>query len=276
MTYAKKQFGQNFLKDKRALEKIVFAGDITPGDVVLEIGPGRGALTKKLLEAGATVIAVELDPEMILFLQNECQDQINSGQLKLIEEDILQVDIAGLGLQSGRYKIIANIPYYITGIIIRTFLESLTQPQLMVLLIQKEVAERIVDGQQSKGNSKKKKKDKENILSLSVKVYGDVSYIATVGRASFSPAPRVDSAIIKIENISHDKLATAGITEVEFFRVVKAGFAQKRKTLVNNLKHAEYEIEAIDSALTQIQVDEKVRAELLTLDQWIQLGKILK
>ncbi len=278
MTYAKKTFGQNFLKDRVALEKIILAGEITPGEVILEIGPGRGALTKFLLGAGAQVVAVEIDPDMIEVLNETFESEITAGKLIIHQADVLETDITEFGLEQGSYKVIANIPYYITGMILRTFLESENQPSRMVLLVQKEVAERIVDGEEGgkkKGKRSSRTQQKENILSLSVKAFADVRYVTTVGAKSFSPAPRVDSAVIELSDISQDRLRDAGITSQDFFLVVKRGFAQKRKTLMNNLKQGGFDPVAIESALTNLEVDLRVRAEVLTLDQWLQLIKNL-
>ena len=270
MIYAKKTFGQNFLKDRVALEKIILAGEIKPREAIVEIGPGRGALTKFLLGAGAIVHAVEIDPDMIEVLRDTFPDEIKNGMLVIHQADILETDITTLGLTAGEYKVIANIPYYITGLILRKFLQSDTQPRRMVLLVQKEVAERIVDGQP--GGKKKKdtrKQTKENILSLSVKVYADARYVTTVGAKSFSPAPKVDSAVIELSHISKEKLIQAGITDDQFFTLIKQAFAQKRKTLVNNLKQHGHETKIIEHALDTIDVDHRVRAEVLSLEQWL-------
>ena len=276
MTYAKKTFGQNFLKDKAALEKIILAGDIEQGETIVEIGPGRGALTKYLLGVGARVVAFEIDPDMIEVLNEAFVEEIAEGQLKIYQADILETDVSNF-ITSENYKVIANIPYYITGLILRTFLESNTQPSDMVLLVQKEVAERIVDGQEG-GVRKKRaiKTPKENILSLSVKVYGDVRYVTTVSAKSFSPAPKVDSAVIKISDISKKRLVDAGVTDEDFFKLIKQGFGQKRKTLVNNLKHGGCESEKAIQALESVEVDTRARAEILTLDNWLALARFLK
>ena len=272
MTFAKKKFGQNFLKSTSALEKIIAASEVAPGETVLEIGPGRGALTKKLLETGAIVHALEIDPDMIEVLQEKFSEEVASGKLKIISGDIEKMEIEEL-LES-KYRVVANIPYYITGLIIRKFLESQYQPISMTLLVQKEVAERIVDGAEK--NGKKMKTQKENILSLSVKIFGDVRYVATVPASAFTPAPRVDSAVIHISNISHERLTRVGIDTKGFFRIVKEGFAQKRKTLRNNLMNAGYEKELVRELLTNLGVDEKIRAEDLTLDQWITVAQKMK
>lgn len=266
--YAKKKFGQNFLKSSSALEKIVRVAGLSNTDTVLEIGPGRGALTKKLLESGAQVRALEIDPDMIEILEEKFEEEIRSRRLQIFEGDIEK--ISPHELIDAPYKLVANIPYYITGLIIKKFLESDHQPTSMTLLVQKEVAERIVDG--SEGG---KNRSKENILSLSVKVFGNVRYVATVPAAAFNPAPRVDSAIIHISDISQERLNNAGITVSDFFTLVKAGFAQKRKTLRNNLVQKGYEKHAIEQTLETMNIDIRIRAEDLTLDQWIELARTL-
>ena len=179
--YAKKSLGQHFLKSERALSSIIESAKISPGETILEIGPGLGVLTEKLLDAGAKVIAVEKDDSLFVFLKEKFGEKIN-----LIHEDILDFDSNDLG----KYKIVANIPYNITGAILEKFLSADNQPESMVLLVQKEVAERIVA-----------RNNKESILSISVKAYGDPKYIEKVLAGSFVPAPNVDSAIILIKNM---------------------------------------------------------------------------
>ena len=186
---AKKSLGQNFLKSRKAIRAMIESPNITSDDVVVEIGPGKGALTKPLLETGATVIAFELDERMIVYLREHLAEYIQREQLVLIHQDVLQADLSRY--TNGKpYKVVANIPYYITNLILRTFLSGRYQPTSMCLLVQKEVAERIVarDG-------------KESILSLSVKLYGIPTYIMKVAREYFSPSPRVDSAVILIDKI---------------------------------------------------------------------------
>lgn len=262
MTFAKKKFGQNFLKSEKALDAIIGASGAGKQSQVLEIGPGRGALTKKLLETGATVRALEIDPEMISILEEDFSKEISSGQLDLIEGDIQNISPRELMEEIEQYSLVANIPYYITGLIIRTFLESDHAPQSMTLLVQKEVAIRIVDGHADG------KRGKENILSLSVKAFGDVRYVATVPSTAFDPAPKVDSAVIHISEISHNKFRDSGITPEQFFQVVKAGFGQKRKTLRNNLTQKDFERDKIEQILDDMNIDGRVRAEDITLEQW--------
>lgn len=254
---AKKSLGQNFLKSEKALGDMVRAGNISAKDIVLEIGPGKGALTAKLLETGAKVIAIEKDRELIPLLQETFATYIASGQLELLEADILEFETTSdLRLTtSSSYKLVANIPYYITGAIIRKFLESDFQPTSMTLLVQKEVAERIVarDG-------------KESILSISVKAYGTPHYIDKVPRRYFSPEPAVDSAIIHIDGIS--KANFKDVSEQAFFAIVKAAFGQKRKTLANNLANYRDPI-----SIEGLGIDPKARAEDLKLADFFKLSR---
>jgi len=303
MHRAKKSLGQNFLKSEMALKKIIETGEIKNGDVVLEIGPGRGALTEKLLEKvnvnegspRSKVIAVEKDRELFEFLKIKFEKEIKMHTLILVCEDILDFDIEKImknivlksiaqagepsianfqqkimcGFQNNilhnfNYKIIANIPYNITGAILKKFLTVKNQPERMILMVQHEVAKRIVasDG-------------KESILSISVKAYGEPKLIMKVPARYFSPAPKVDSAIIAIRNISR-KLFTSPrpspckgegekINEEKFWEIVKTGFAHKRKKLSSNLKD-------ICQRDTLTSLGNK-RAEDLSLLDWIALAK---
>lgn len=264
---AKKSLGQNFLKSEPALKKIVEAGEIKPDDVILEIGPGKGALTEKLLEkistpppqAGAPlkrgiVIAVEKDRELVDFLKIKFEKEISSNTLILVCEDILEFEIGKVARQDlATFKIIANIPYNITGAILKKFLTAEEQPEKMVLLVQREVAQRIVarDG-------------KESILSISVKAYGEPKMIMKVPARYFSPAPKVDSAVIAIENISRRIFEENRVNEETFWEIVKTGFAHKRKKLSGNLKFLNF--------VVPDNLGDK-RAEDLSLSDWIALSK---
>lgn len=253
---AKKSLGQHFLKSERALKKIIEAGNISPGETVLEIGPGTGTLTEKLLEAGAKVIAVEKDDELFAALSKKY------SELELIHDDILNFK-----LEIENYKLIANIPYNITGAILEKFLSAEHQPELMVLLVQKEVARRII-AQDGKGS----------ILSISVKAYGTPRYVETVLAGSFVPAPKVDSAIIAIEDISKDffnhgsKAST--IPEKAFFQMLRAGFQSKRKKLSSNLS-AVFGKERVKEAFRKLNLDDNLRAEDLATDDWKNLADFL-
>lgn len=253
---AKKHLGQHFLTSKAVLRDMIAAANVGKSDTVLEIGPGKGVLTNALLKTGATVIAIETDQDMIDVLNEKFVDAITKKQLILIKGDVLDTP---LSIET-EYKLIANIPYYITGEIIRRFLSSENHPISMTLLVQKEVGERIA------------RSTKETILSLSVKVYGGVRYVTTVPSRYFSPAPKVDSAVVHISDIS--KKSFEFITEEHFFKVVKAGFASKRKQLVNNLS-AFGSKEKIVKTLSELGLHKNVRAEDVGLTDWIKLTKVL-
>lgn len=256
---AKKSLGQNFLKSKTALNAIIKAGEVNSSDIILEIGPGKGALTEKILETGAKVIAIEKDDRLIEFLNEKFKEEVKSGQFSLINEDILESDLNYLKLTSKKYKLIANIPYYITGLIFRKFLEGKIQPSKLVVMVQKEIADRIVA-----------RDEKESLLSLSVKCYGEPKKIMKVGKENFSPEPKVDSAILLIDNISKDFFEE--ITEEAFFEVIKAGFAHKRKVLIANLKEIfTKNNKNSKKVFTDLKFSEKVRAEDLKLENWKNL-----
>jgi len=259
--YAKKSLGQNFLKSERALDKIIEAGKLEAGEVVLEIGPGRGALTERILKAGAKVVAVEKDDMLHEFLKEKFSNETLSGQLILVHADILDFEPGSYKLEARSYKIIANIPYNITGAILKKFLGTNPQPERMVLLVQKEVAERIVA-----------RDEKESVLSISIKVYGEPKYIETVKAGSFSPAPNVDSAIILIENISKNFFSE--FSEEKLFEIVKTGFKSKRKKLSSNLSELFDKTEVV-SAFKSLGLDENIRAERLRVENWQKLARRL-
>ena len=264
----KKSLGQHFLRSKSALNAIIASGKVSAADTILEIGPGEGVLTHALLETGAIVVAVEFDHALIPVLAERFTQEISSGQLQLIESDILKWSPGDHGLRAGKYKLVANIPYYITGAIFEKFLTEEHPPSCMVVLIQKEVATRIVarDG-------------KESILSLSVKAFGTPKITAKVPASAFRPAPKVDSAILLVEHISlknflEDGRVAPGAIEW-FFKIVRAGFAHKRKMLARNLEDAAKK-EDIVSAFETLGLSLKARAEDIPLPAWFSLVSKLK
>lgn len=234
---------------------IADAADIQAGETILEVGPGEGALTAELLSRGAKVIAVEKDSRLIPLLKEKFSQYEQEKKFTLIEADALEFDIAA-HIQKSGYKIVANIPYYITGALLRTFLSEKNHPSLLVLLVQKEVAERIA------------RSKKESILSLSIKAYGTPTYVKTVPRGAFSPPPNVDSAILKIENVSRKNFSSAE-DEDRFFEIVRAGFAQKRKLLKRNLESALGK-DALP-AMQKAGIPENARAEDVALAEWLAL-----
>lgn len=255
----KKSLGQHFLNSPQIITDIVSASNISQENSVLEIGPGEGILTQALLQTGASVVTVEKDDRLIAPLQRRFAREIVLRKLNLIHSDILDLELPHI--IHGPYKIVANIPYYITGQIIRMFLESDKQPESMTLLVQKEVAERIVA-----------RDEKESLLSLSVKIFGEPKISRTVGRGAFTPQPNVDSAVLVIENISKNKLE--GVKEEDFFKMIHAGFAHKRKQLLPNLASV-YDKNILIKAFKELGFDERVRAEDLKLLNWVSLCKTI-
>jgi len=273
---AKKSLGQNFLKSKVALVKMLEAGEVNNTDTILEVGPGKGALTEKLLTVAKKVIAVEKDDRLIEFLAEKFAEEIKMGKLEIVHDDILEFNrplapsLSNEG--GGSYKIIANIPYYITGVFLRKFLEETDkQPEKIVVMVQKEIAQRIVANEQAG--------QKESLLSISVKVFGTPKMIMKVDRENFSPAPNVDSAILLISNISKKFFSENNIFEKNFFEILHAGFAHKRKMLLGNLKEwqkkGNIENKDLSQIFSLINLPEKIRAEDLTLNQWSDLVKNL-
>jgi 16S rRNA (adenine1518-N6/adenine1519-N6)-dimethyltransferase len=231
---AKKSLGQNFLMHARTAERIADAAGIE-GKTVLEIGPGTGKLTRALLARASRVIAVEADAELIPALEETFAAAIGDGKLELVHADVRAFDETRV---EAAYHLVANIPYYITGEIIRRFLESAKKPASMTLLVQKEVAERIARAK------------KESVLSVAVKAYGTPKYAFTVPRGAFLPAPKVDSAVLTIADIRQDAFGSPE-EERRFFAILHAAFAHKRKLLARNLEavaHPEQVREALESA----------------------------
>ncbi len=267
---AKKHLGQHFLKSQSALTKIRDAADIVADDIVLEIGPGTGALTEILLVFAGKVVAIEKDRDLIPVLQEKFAKEIASGKLELLEEDVLDFDPNVMAFYKGHdYKLVANIPYYITGAIIEKFLSAQCQPTQMVLLIQKEVAERIVarpaDGA---------KQGKESILSIAVKAYGIPKIIAKVPPGAFVPPPTVDSAILSIEGISRNFFKNTD--EKLFFAVMKSIFGKKRKQIGGSLAEFLGDKEKALAALAAANIDPKTRPEDVTLMTWKTLTHALQ
>ncbi len=259
---AKKSLGQNFLTNTAIVEKIVDAGEVTGRDCVVEIGPGRGILTRSLVDVAREVIAIEKDELLVMRLSFEFKKEIEAKKLLLLSSDALLFEPEKMLLQPGGYKVIANIPYYITGALVRKFLSEKTYPNTMVLMLQKEVARRIVARDQ-----------KESILSIAVKVYGTPIYIDTVKAGSFTPPPSVDSAILKIEHISKKNFSES-LSEESFFTILRTGFAQKRKKLSSNLSLI-LPKEAVHDAFAFAKLSDDTRAEDVSLETWLNLATLL-
>jgi 16S rRNA (adenine1518-N6/adenine1519-N6)-dimethyltransferase len=257
MVRAKKSLGQHFLMHARIAESIALTTRIAPDLVVFEIGPGTGILTRELLKKVKKVIAIEADRDLYEKLRSDFADEIAKRRLKLVHGDIRTFAITAL---PKRYALVANIPYYLTGEIFRMFLQSKHQPKSMTLLVQKEVAARIA------------RSKKESILSLSVKAFGTPRYEFTVPRGAFKPAPKVDSAVLTLRDISRKKFAS---TEMErrFFALLHAGFAHKRKFVLKNLSTTGIYSGHPDK-LGSAHIPAKARAEDLSLSAWLALARL--
>lgn len=281
MIKAKKSLGQNFLKDESILNRIVDGANLTDEDTVIEIGPGMGVLTEKLAKVYKKVIAIELDDRLIDLLRNKLR---NFENVEVIHDDILKINLPKLlttnNLQQTTYKVVANIPYYITAPIIKLFLETKYPPSEMILMVQKEVAERIVA---KPGNM--------SILAVAVQYYAKPEYLFTVPREAFDPVPKVESAVIKITNNlpastrKDDCLSTRGgqLTTYNkenakhFFRVVRAGFSAKRKTLANNLSSSlQLDKKTVEEKLESFGFSKNTRAQELGVEDWEKMVAILK
>lgn len=296
--YTKKSLGQNFLVDRVALDKIVEAAELSSNDCIIEVGPGLGVLTEELVKSAGKVIAVELDQKLVSILEERfcnvvisshpepprgwieggekscCihddgiltssrqggipQDDSQKRNLSIINSDILHVKLNDLVGGCASYKVVANIPYYITSKILRFFLEAEKKPETIVLLTQKEVAQQITA-----------KPGDMSLLSVSVHVYGDPEVIDLVKSGSFFPAPKVDSAILRVKNIGWK---VVDVSEKNFFRVVRMGFSSRRKTLLNNLS-AGYQLDKKTTLdiLEKAGLTERTRAQELSIEKWQEL-----
>jgi 16S rRNA (adenine1518-N6/adenine1519-N6)-dimethyltransferase len=227
----------------------------------LEIGPGTGALTRELLARGVFVIAIEADIRAVESLEQTFAAEIESGRLTLHHHDARSLSLQAFGLKPHGYKVVANIPYYISGLLFRTFLESDCQPQSLVFLVQKEVAARIA------------RDKKESLLSLSVKAYGAPTYICTISRGHFTPPPKVDSAIIAVADIS--KRNFLHLSEAEFFTLLHVGFGQKRKQLLSNLTQ-QYPRTVLEDVFSSLGISKTIRAEDVSCTTWLKLISTLQ
>jgi 16S rRNA (adenine1518-N6/adenine1519-N6)-dimethyltransferase len=256
MATPKKSLGQHWLKDRAVLGSIADAAEITADDTVLEIGPGLGTLTSELLKRAKNVIAVELDDE----LARKLPRQFPGKNLEVVHQDILSFDVSTL---PKNYIVVANVPYYITSKIIELLMTATNKPKMTVILIQKEVAERLAA---KPGNL--------SILAISAQVYADVSLGDVVPAIFFTPPPKVDSQVIILKT-KEQPLISAN-EEKAFFKVVKAGFSAKRKKLRSSLSGglsiSKLEVEEL---LQKADISPELRAEALTLEQWKRLSQIV-
>lgn len=257
---AHKGLGQNFLQDPLALERIVEAADIQSSDHVLEIGPGLGSLTRYLAAAAKEVVAVELDSNLLLPLEKILSPYDNAH---VIQGDILKLSPSEL-INESNYIVVANIPYYITSAVIRHLLESDKKPRRIVLTVQREVAQRICA-----------KPGDMSLLALSVQVYGKPRIAARIPAGAFFPAPKVDSAVLTVD-IYPSPLIQPELLET-FFKLIKAGFSQKRKTLRNALSSGlRISPSEAENLLRRADIDPQRRAETLSIEEWERLCKDFK
>lgn len=255
-----KKLGQNFLQDPFVLEDIATAAEIQPTDTVLEIGPGLGSLTRYLAASAREVVAVELDPDLLAPLRAVIEPYKN---VRLIQGDILKLSPNEL-VKEPNYLVVANIPYYITSAVIRHLLESDPKPRRIVLTIQKEVADRICA-----------KPGDMSILALSVQVYGKPRIAKRIPAGAFFPAPQVDSAVLAIDIYSSPLIDTKLVDT--FFKLIKAGFGQKRKTLRNSLSSGLHiSTGTAEELLNRSNIDPMRRAETLSLSEWSGLAALFK
>lgn len=260
----KKSLGQHFLTSDVVPKWMCDAANLQVGEIVLEVGPGTGVLTREILNRGARVIALEADTRALAVLQDTFADEIASGALSLHHSDVRKLDFSTLGVVGGQYKVVANIPYYLSGHLFRSFLETNYQPTTLVFLVQREVAKRIT--------TERTRGEKESILSLSVKAYGTPTYIRTVTKGHFNPPPQIDSAIICITPIT--KEAFTDIDEAFFFELLHLGFGQKRKQLLGNLSNR-FTKEQLLHSFSTLNLDPTVRAEDLDITIWLKLCRAL-
>jgi len=262
--YPSKRLGQNFLVDEGVFKKIIEAANLLKDDIVLEVGPGIGNLTLELAKRVKKVIAIEKDSGMIEVLRINLK---NFKNVEILKGDALKIIGHKLSATASilwpRYKVVANIPYYLTSPLIRKFLEAKNQPKEMILMVQKEVAQRICA-----------RPPKMSILAVSVQFYSKPEIISFVSKKSFWPSPKVDSAIIKISALNQRKKSAFN---QRFFKIVKAGFSQPRKQLVNNLSEKlKIEKKKIREWLLKNNIQPAQRAETLKIENWINLTKNYK
>jgi 16S rRNA (adenine1518-N6/adenine1519-N6)-dimethyltransferase len=260
---ARKGLGQHFLIDGEVLRLIVSAAELAPADVIVEVGPGLGILTKELAGQAGRVIAIELDNKLAALLK---QTLVSFNNVIIINDDVLELEPEDLlnGQTATGYKVVANLPYYIASPVLRHFLEASVKPEMMLVMVQKEVAEAIVA-----------KAGDMSLLSVSVQFYGKPRIISHVPAQCFYPAPKVDSALLRID--LYPQPAVAVSDESSFFDLVRAGFAAPRKQMVNSLAQGlGRDKTEILPLLERADIASQRRAETLTLEEWARLWRIFE
>ena len=257
---ARKGLGQNFLIDRGVLDKIIAAAGIENTDTVVEVGPGLGVLTRALAEKAGKVVSVELDRNMVALLRETMAGVPN---VAIVERDILDTPPESL-IGESNYKVVANLPYYITSPVLRHFLESTHQPQSLVVMVQKEVARQIVA-----------RPPETSLLSVAIQFYGTPRIVSYVPAGAFYPPPKVASAILRIDVLPERRLSAED--EAVFFKLARAGFSTRRKQLINALSSG-LDIDKARGAelLQKAGIDPRRRAETLTIDDWLNLLRVYK
>jgi 16S rRNA (adenine1518-N6/adenine1519-N6)-dimethyltransferase len=260
---ARKGLGQHFLVDQEVLKVIVSAAELTPDDIIVEVGPGLGILTRELAQRAGRVIAIELDDKLAALLKRTLASFNN---VTIINDDVLKLEPEALLKEqkvSPRYKVVANLPYYITSPVLRHFLEARAKPQTMIVMVQKEVAEAIAA-----------KPGQMSLLSVSVQFYGKPEIISPVPAESFYPAPEVDSAILRLDLYPQPAVT---VDEGSFFNLVRAGFAAPRKQIANSLAQGLGRDKAeVLPLLEEAGIAWQRRAETLSLEEWAKLWRLFE
>lgn len=257
---AKKQYGQNFLKDKNIINKIVTSANITPNMIVIEIGPGMGALTEELIKVSKKTICYEIDPDMVIILKDKFKN-VPSEKLEIIEQDFLKANLNNKFKESDNITLVANLPYYITTPILLKVLEELSFIKSITIMVQKEVAERLAGKPSTKDY---------NALSVLVQYKHEAKILFDVSKKSFYPEPDVTSSVIQITKKNHYKVA---MSEEYFYKFNRNIFRQRRKTLVNNIKESyQYDRCQIEEILNKEGLNLKIRSENLSVEQIINLS----
>lgn len=261
----KKKFGQNFITDSNLLQKIVDAGDVGPDDVVIEVGPGAATLTKALAQRAKAVIAIEIDRDLVPVIE---ETMTGFDNFYLVQGDALQIDLDAVIQEKlgapHRCKVIANLPYYITTPLVMYFLEQGFSIDRIVIMVQKEVAERF---------TAQPGKKEYGAITVSLHYYGNVRYAFTVPRHMFIPQPDVDSAVVDIQPWTQKPLQADN--EQLFHQVVKAAFGQRRKTLNNALKTLNMDNTLMQQALQEVEIDGTRRGETLSVDEFVAFSNAI-
>jgi 16S rRNA (adenine1518-N6/adenine1519-N6)-dimethyltransferase len=256
---ARKSLGQHFLADASVLQTIVEAAELSPADTVIEVGPGLGILTAELVRRAGNVVAVELDTKLASLLKRRLASPAN---LRVINADILKVSPSELLEGTSHYKVVANLPYYITSPVLRYFVEASLKPSLMVVMVQKEVGEAIVAGP-----------GKMSLLAVSLQAYSKLRIISHVPSQCFYPQPKVDSVILRFDVLPEPAIKVADMGG--FFDLVRAGFSSPRKQLHNSLAHSlGMKPAEVTLLLEGANIDSKRRAETLSLEEWARLYEV--